>query len=108
MANRPGRQYSGNMKVKRIVTNIAATDFSKARHFYVDVLGLSVVMDLGWIITFDSPQRMAPQISVAKEGCSELEHCGEQALRGLSGGPAACAVSGDRSPLPQTLLFVSE
>jgi len=58
------------MKVKRIVTNIAATEVSKARHFYADVLGLSVAMDLGWIITFDSPEQMAPQISVAKEGGS--------------------------------------
>jgi catechol 2,3-dioxygenase-like lactoylglutathione lyase family enzyme len=59
------------MKVKRIVTNIAATDVSKARQFYVDVLGLSVVMDHGWIITFGSPERMAPQISVANEGGSD-------------------------------------
>src|SRR3954471_2650770 len=58
------------MKVKRIVTNIAATDASQARHFYADVLGLDVAMDLGWIITFDSSERMAPQISVAKEGGS--------------------------------------
>ena len=70
MANRSGRNYSGNMKVIRIVTNIAATDVSKARQFYVDVLGLSVVMDHGWIITFGSPERMAPQISVAAEGGS--------------------------------------
>jgi catechol 2,3-dioxygenase-like lactoylglutathione lyase family enzyme len=71
MANRSGRNYSGNMKVIRIVTNIAATDVSKARQFYVDVLGLSVVVDHGWIITFGSPERMAPQISVASEGGSD-------------------------------------
>jgi catechol 2,3-dioxygenase-like lactoylglutathione lyase family enzyme len=59
------------MKVKRIVTNIAAANVSKARHFYVDVLGLSVVTDLGWIITFGSSERMAPQISVAEEGGSD-------------------------------------
>jgi catechol 2,3-dioxygenase-like lactoylglutathione lyase family enzyme len=71
MANRCGGKYSVGMKVKRIVTNIAATDVSKARQFYVDVLGLSVVMDHGWIITFGSPERMAPQISVANEGGSD-------------------------------------
>ena len=58
------------MKVKRIVTNIAATDVSKARQFYADVLGLSVVMDHGWILTFGCPERMTPQISVASEGGS--------------------------------------
>jgi hypothetical protein len=33
------------MMVKRIVTNIAATDVSKAKPFYVDILGLDIVMD---------------------------------------------------------------
>jgi catechol 2,3-dioxygenase-like lactoylglutathione lyase family enzyme len=61
----------GGMKVKRIVTNIAAADVSKARQFYVDVLGLSVAMDHGWIITFCSSELMAPQISVANEGGSD-------------------------------------
>jgi len=59
------------VKVKRIVTNIAAADVSKARYFYADILGLNIAMDLGWIVTFDSSERMAPQISVAKEGGSD-------------------------------------
>lgn len=71
MAIRFSRQYSGGMKAKRIVTNIAATDVSKARHFYADVLGLNVAMDLGWMVTFDCSERTAPQISVAKEGGSD-------------------------------------
>jgi len=58
------------MKVKRIVTNIAATDVSKARPFYADILGLEIAMDLGWIVTFSSPEAMAPQLSVAAEGGS--------------------------------------
>jgi catechol 2,3-dioxygenase-like lactoylglutathione lyase family enzyme len=58
------------MIVKRIVTNFAATDVSKARHFYADILGLEVVMDHGWIVTFASPAQMAPQVSVATEGGS--------------------------------------
>jgi len=58
------------MIVKRIVTNSAATDVSKARHFCADILGLEVVMDHGWIVTFASPAQMAPQVSVATEGGS--------------------------------------
>ena len=58
------------MIVKRIVTNIAATDVSKAREFYVDILGLEIVMDLGWITTFASPDKVEPQLSVATEGGS--------------------------------------
>ncbi|HEY7663616.1 MAG TPA: hypothetical protein VH934_10885 [Xanthobacteraceae bacterium] len=37
------------MIVKRIVTNIATVDASKARRFYKDVLGLEIVMDQSWI-----------------------------------------------------------
>jgi catechol 2,3-dioxygenase-like lactoylglutathione lyase family enzyme len=58
------------MIIKRIMPNIAAADMSKSRQFYVDVLGLDVVMDHGWIVTFASPEQMAPQVSVAKEGGS--------------------------------------
>lgn len=61
------------MKVKRIVANIAATDVAKARQFYVDILGLEIAMDLGWIATFKSSGTMAPQLSVATEGGSGTE-----------------------------------
>ena len=40
------------MKVKRIVSNVAASDVEKASAFYKEVLGLKVLMDLGWIRTF--------------------------------------------------------
>jgi catechol 2,3-dioxygenase-like lactoylglutathione lyase family enzyme len=59
------------MVVKRIVTNIAASQVAAARSFYSDILGLDVVMDLGWIITFAARGVCAvPQISVASEGGS--------------------------------------
>ena len=58
------------MKVKRIVTNIAAADVSLARRFYHDILGLEVVMDRGWIATFAAQSKMAPQLSIASEGGS--------------------------------------
>jgi len=58
------------MTVKRIVPNFAVTDMAQARSFYADILGLDVVMDLGWIVTFASPAQMAPQLSLATEGGS--------------------------------------
>ena len=58
------------MIVKRIVSNIASNDVAKARSFYADILGLDVVMDQGWIVTFASAFEMAPQISVASQGGS--------------------------------------
>jgi catechol 2,3-dioxygenase-like lactoylglutathione lyase family enzyme len=58
------------MSVIRIVANIAADRLDAAKAFYADVLGMSVVMDLGWIITFAADTSAAPQISVATEGGS--------------------------------------
>jgi catechol 2,3-dioxygenase-like lactoylglutathione lyase family enzyme len=58
------------MAVKRIVANIAADRIDAASAFYGDVLGMRVVMDLGWIMTFASDVDAAPQISIATEGGS--------------------------------------
>lgn len=57
------------MAVRRIVANIATPDPGKARAFYADVLGLEIVMDHGWIVTFASEGLSAmPQVSFASEG----------------------------------------
>jgi catechol 2,3-dioxygenase-like lactoylglutathione lyase family enzyme len=56
------------MKVRRIVANIESPDPGRAGHFYQDLLGLDVLMDLGWIKTFGSSQAMTVQVSVASEG----------------------------------------
>jgi catechol 2,3-dioxygenase-like lactoylglutathione lyase family enzyme len=58
------------MAVKRIIANIATADVGRAQAFYGDLLGLRLVMDHGWILTFASEGSMAPQISVATEGGS--------------------------------------
>jgi catechol 2,3-dioxygenase-like lactoylglutathione lyase family enzyme len=58
------------MKVKRIVANVATADIDKATAFYKDVLGLKVLMDLGWIRTYGSNAKMTIQVSVMSEGGS--------------------------------------
>ena len=58
------------MAVRRIVPNIAADRLDAARAFYGDLLGMSIAMDLGWIMTFAAGGSMTPQISVATEGGS--------------------------------------
>jgi catechol 2,3-dioxygenase-like lactoylglutathione lyase family enzyme len=58
------------MKVQRIVANIATQDIAAAKRFYQDVLGLDVVMDLGWIATYGSQDRMTVQISFMAQGGS--------------------------------------
>lgn len=55
------------MAVKRIVANVAAEQVDSALTFYQDVLGMQVVMDLGWIMTFAAHCSVPPQISVASE-----------------------------------------
>jgi catechol 2,3-dioxygenase-like lactoylglutathione lyase family enzyme len=58
------------LKVKRIVSNVATSDINKAGTFYKDILGLEVLMDLGWIRTYGSSAKMTVQVSVMSEGGS--------------------------------------
>jgi catechol 2,3-dioxygenase-like lactoylglutathione lyase family enzyme len=58
------------MKVKRIVANFQTADVALARSFYQDVLGLDLLMDLGWIRTYGSATEMSVQVSFASEGGS--------------------------------------
>ena len=58
------------MKVKRIMATIATGDVAKAKRFYGDILGLDVLMDHGWLVTYGSDAKMSVQVSVATEGGS--------------------------------------
>lgn len=58
------------MTVKRIVPNFECKDPEVVRVFYENVLGLKVVMNQGWIMTFASDAPTTPQISFASEGGS--------------------------------------
>jgi len=64
------RAKEHHVKVKRIVSNVVASDVEKASAFYEEVLGLKVLMDLGWIRTYGSGSKMTIQISVMSEGGS--------------------------------------
>ncbi|MBZ9845636.1 VOC family protein [Mesorhizobium sp. CA5] len=58
------------MKVERIVANIATSDIAAAKRFYQDVLGLDLLMDMGWIATYGSEERMQVQVSFMAQGGS--------------------------------------
>jgi catechol 2,3-dioxygenase-like lactoylglutathione lyase family enzyme len=58
------------VKIKRIVPNVETLALEKAHAFYHDILGLELVMDLGWIRTYGSAAKMAVQISFLSEGGS--------------------------------------
>ena len=55
------------MSVRRIVPDLHARDPAVGHSFYVDVLGLEVAMDLGWIVTYAAPGEAANQISVMSQ-----------------------------------------
>jgi catechol 2,3-dioxygenase-like lactoylglutathione lyase family enzyme len=58
------------VKIQRIVSNLAGPDLEKADAFYKDVLGLNLLMDLGWIRTYGSGAKMTVQVSAMSEGGS--------------------------------------
>lgn len=58
------------MKVKRIVSNTQTSDLKKAAEFYSDILGLDLLMDLGWFQTYGSDTKMTVQLSFGTEGGS--------------------------------------
>jgi catechol 2,3-dioxygenase-like lactoylglutathione lyase family enzyme len=63
--------YVGHgMKVKRIVSNVSTPDPALAKCFYGDVLGLDVLMDQGFIVTYGVSAKMSVQVSFLSEGGS--------------------------------------
>ncbi len=58
------------MRVLRIVPNTEAGNVADARRFYGDLLGLDILMDMGWIATYGSDDRAKVQISIMSEGGS--------------------------------------
>lgn len=58
------------MTVRRIVANIATNSVEDVQSFYLELFGLNVVMDMGWITTLTSGESGPTQISIASEGGS--------------------------------------
>ena len=50
------------MKVRRIVANIETADPAAVARFYEEVLGLTSLMDHGWIATYGSEGTMPLQV----------------------------------------------
>jgi catechol 2,3-dioxygenase-like lactoylglutathione lyase family enzyme len=74
MPARPKRTDDPSMSVRRIVPNINAADPSASKSFYEGVLGLSVAMDMGWIVTFASPSNPTAQLSVVASDSRDEPH----------------------------------
>lgn len=58
------------MQIRRVVPDFRAEDPAASREFYEQILGLEVVMDHGWILTFAAPGNPAAQISLMQRDAS--------------------------------------
>jgi catechol 2,3-dioxygenase-like lactoylglutathione lyase family enzyme len=58
------------LKVRRIVANVRAADPAAVAGFYRDLLGLEVLMDMGWIATVGSDETAIVQMSAMSQGGS--------------------------------------
>jgi predicted enzyme related to lactoylglutathione lyase len=61
-----GAEYGkGNLvSVQRIIPNLTTTNMDATKDFYTRMVGLQVVMDLGWIVTLADPASPDRQISL--------------------------------------------
>jgi predicted enzyme related to lactoylglutathione lyase len=53
-----------SITINRIVTNIFSVDVEACKPFYIDFLGLALVMDMKWILTFASKDNPSAQLSI--------------------------------------------
>lgn len=58
------------MEIKRIIPNISSTKMEESEDFYANFLGLSIVMDMHWVITFASPSNPTAQINIVQSDTS--------------------------------------
>jgi len=70
LASAVRRAQLRRMQVRRIVANVPTPSPEQTAAFYRDVLGLEVLMDMGWIVTFGADVEMSVQVSFASEGGS--------------------------------------
>jgi predicted enzyme related to lactoylglutathione lyase len=54
------------MQIKRVVPDFQSEDPARSADFYARVLGLQIVMDQGWIITYAARDNPTAQISVIR------------------------------------------
>jgi catechol 2,3-dioxygenase-like lactoylglutathione lyase family enzyme len=62
------------MSIRRVVPNIKSAHFDESRKFYTDFLGFDVAMDMGWIVTFTSPNNPTAAVTLLQEPDAVLPH----------------------------------
>jgi catechol 2,3-dioxygenase-like lactoylglutathione lyase family enzyme len=54
------------MTIRRVVPDITSERIDESRDFYVGLLGFTVAMDMGWVVTFASPANPTAQITLMR------------------------------------------
>ena len=55
------------MTIRRIVPDIKSKNLDPSRKFYVEVLGLEVAMDMGFVVTLVSPSNPTAQVTLMRD-----------------------------------------
>jgi predicted enzyme related to lactoylglutathione lyase len=53
-----------SVTISRAVPNIKSDRPAETRNFFVDLLGLEVAMDMGWVVTLASPTNPSVQVTI--------------------------------------------
>lgn len=54
------------MNIRRIIPNISSNKMEESKTFYTDFLGLQIVMDMHWVVTFASSSNPTSQLNIVK------------------------------------------
>ncbi|MBI1370405.1 MAG: glyoxalase [Planctomycetes bacterium] len=62
------------MNIRRVVPNVASERMAESRAFYTQFMGMTVAMDMGWIMTLVSPDNPTAQLTVLQSGGGSAVH----------------------------------
>lgn len=62
------------MSIRRVVPNVKSECLDESRRFYSEFLEFDVAMDMGWIMTFASPDNPTAQVTVLEGSDSAAPH----------------------------------
>ena len=54
------------MGIRRIIPNISSGKMEESKEFYLNFLGLDMVMDMHWVLTFASPSNPTAQLNIVR------------------------------------------
>ena len=55
------------MSIRRVVPDIVSKDINASREFYTELLGLTVGMDMGFVVTLISPSNPTAQVTLVRD-----------------------------------------